>query len=648
MTTDLTREALLRAWRQNTTNDKLRKSVLESGPRAAFGEFREFILEVRNDIRPDTTELLSTWGVSAASFDAACSYNDIRLGSPSDRLRSWIKQARANGMSIDRCAQNFKIGTLCVKQILNETKRQPIACSVEYLQEQWLQKRSLRQVAALQQSSVSRLKRYLTEHQLVYGIDLFKETITSLVRSGVRESEIAALLDITYATVRNHIRLWGIEYSEVHLRQFRARDSESRKQGGVLGAAVVKQQSTSRLVEQSSSVHSLHHDGLSVRRISQITNLSEGTVKKTLIHCGVTPVTKKEHMTSLSKASYDFWMNNPREGFDYSLVTLDEWQSEDGKIPVMCPTHGVFYQNRFNHFSLETGCPKCTGNKPSRPESEVASFIESLGLHILRSDRTVLKTKELDILVPSHNLAVEFNGLYWHSSDADDSRVRTRHINKTTECEANGIQLLHINSNEWSHPLKQDIWKSMIAVKLGLATFRIAARKTSVVEIRHDYAVTFLEENHIQGFVRGTHLGLVHQGRVVSVLTYGASRFEKNKIEVLRFCTCKNTIVVGGLSKLITEVQRRTQGVLVSYANRRWSKGEAYTSCGFANTGTTPPSYWYIKSGTEVLSRYQCQKHKLSNFLPAFDPSKSEKQNMLESGYRIMYDCGHLKFEKII
>jgi G:T-mismatch repair DNA endonuclease (very short patch repair protein) len=66
-------------------------------------------------------------------------------------------------------------------------------------------------------------------------------------------------------------------------------------------------------------------------------------------------------------------------------------------------------------------------------EREVYEFILSLyNKEIIRNDRTVLNGKELDIYLPDYNLAIEFNGLYWHS---EDYVGKNYHLNKTIECE---------------------------------------------------------------------------------------------------------------------------------------------------------------------------------------------------------------------
>lgn len=53
-----------------------------------------------------------------------------------------------------------------------------------------------------------------------------------------------------------------------------------------------------------------------------------------------------------------------------------------------------------------------------------------------------LSKRELDIYIPSKQIAIEYNGTYWHSIE---SGTKTDfHLNKSIECRNNGIRLIHI------------------------------------------------------------------------------------------------------------------------------------------------------------------------------------------------------------
>jgi very-short-patch-repair endonuclease len=91
-------------------------------------------------------------------------------------------------------------------------------------------------------------------------------------------------------------------------------------------------------------------------------------------------------------------------------------------------------------------------------------FLDSLGVEYIHSDWSILEKYELDFYIPSHNLAIEFDGIYWHSEI--HGKDKNYHLDKTKKCSEKDIKLLHIFENELVN--KKDIWKSIFKGKLGL------------------------------------------------------------------------------------------------------------------------------------------------------------------------------------
>jgi hypothetical protein len=642
----LTRVELQKQWKQSTTNNDLKKAIREFGPRVAFGMFREFVNEVRNDFRPEVDELVDEWQISVTALRANLSHHKISIQGPSAQLSEWVRRSYAEGQSREWCMANFRVGKLVVDNILgkHDPAKPAIHITKSDLRGWLLEGKSLDDIATDVGVSKFRLVTYLKTHQLEYSYDLIRDDVSEMCRAGYRVSEIEQRLGVTSATIKKYMTLWGIGYTAEQLAVFDQIDSERRALASVKGSAAAVLAKQARMEALKDRVTSSIERGTSIKQTAVDCGISQGTVISALKYANTDWETKAQRAERLSRESMSKWLSLPRDGYDYSLVTYDDWAA--GKIPIGCATHGTFYQSWSNHFSLGAGCPKCglTG-QPSKPENEIYQFVQSLGVDVVQSDRTVLGGKEIDIWIPSHRVGIEHNGLYWHSSgDINDLR-RTRHLYKTEKCRNQGINLLHIFGNEWNDPIKQQIWKSVIKVKLGMASTKIPARQTTVTTINHQQASEFLESCHLQGKIGGSNLALIHNNQVVAVLVYGKSRFEKNAVEILRMCTALDTVVVGGMSKLISCLTKRVDGPIISYANKRWSAGNVYQQTGFELVNHTPPNYWYVKDGIRLLSRHQCQKHKLHNLLgSSYDPSMTEIQNMLSNKYRILYDCGNIKF----
>lgn len=272
----------------------------------------------------------------------------------------------------------------------------------------------------------------------------------------------------------------------------------------------------------------------------------------------------------------------------------------------------------------------------SRIEDDVYNFTNSL-VSAKHDDRSQIKPLELDVWVESKNVAIEVDGIYYHS--INNGFDKNMHLSKTLACENLGIRLIHITDWEWEN--RQDICKSIISSALGIYETKIYARQCNVREVSQNDCDNFLNINHIQGKIKATYrLGLYYKNELVQLICLGKSRFKKNEIELLRMCTKLNTQVVGGFSKLI---EHQPYNEFISYVDRSKFDGHGYAKLGFELVTTTGPSYKYYKDGVE-LNRIAAQKHKLPKLLGAdFDPNETESQNMIRCGWFQVFDCGTIK-----
>lgn len=106
-----------------------------------------------------------------------------------------------------------------------------------------------------------------------------------------------------------------------------------------------------------------------------------------------------------------------------------------------CSTHIIYDR------LTEYGTPADCFGSHSFEESSLLQFVSEIFPDVVRSDRKVLEGKEIDILIPSIGVGIEYNGIYWHSTEW--GRGEFYHIQKTSESDAKGIRLIHVFSDEW-------------------------------------------------------------------------------------------------------------------------------------------------------------------------------------------------------
>ena len=306
----------------------------------------------------------------------------------------------------------------------------------------------------------------------------------------------------------------------------------------------------------------------------------------------------------------------------------------------------IFYGRKKCNTILCTICNPVS-NQISGIEIQLQNFIKNnYNNEILLNINNIITPYELDIYLPKLNLALEFNGVFWHS---DFYKENNYHLNKTEECEKQGIYLMHIYEDDWLY--KQDIVKSMILNKLNKTPNKIFARKTEIKEILDNKIIReFLDKNHIQGFIGSKiKLGLYYNNELVSLMTFGNRRVAMGKkstnideYELLRFCNKLNTNIVGAASKLFKYfVDNYKPKEITTYADRSFSQGKLYEILGFKFKGKTKPNYYYI---IDKIRKHRFNFRKDILVKEGYDPNKTEHQIMLERKFYRIYDSGNLKF----
>ena len=245
---------------------------------------------------------------------------------------------------------------------------------------------------------------------------------------------------------------------------------------------------------------------------------------------------------------------------------------------------------------------------------------------------------ELDIYIPEKNLAIEFNGNYWHSIEV--LKDKNYHLKKTNLCKEKGIRLIHIFEYEWV--TKPGICKSLISSALGVFSNKFNAEDCEVKEIKNKEKVDeFLENNHIQGATHFSYtLGLFHKGELVQILVF---KQNKENVELVRECSKLNTQVAGGLTKLLSW---QPFSSFVFYADAAKMDIEPLFNLGFSFLNSTAPTYKCISRESETLNEVIVQSNETPRcFKDRHCSEKTNAKNIEDTEFVQIYDCGNLKLE---
>lgn len=290
-------------------------------------------------------------------------------------------------------------------------------------------------------------------------------------------------------------------------------------------------------------------------------------------------------------------------------------------------------------------CTSCNplNTKISSNENEIKDFLDTLNIEYTSSNRKILDGKELDIYIPEHKLAIEFNGLYWHS---EAFKEKNYHSDKTEKCQEKGIHLIHVYEDDWN--FKRDIVKSIIKNQLRINENIIYARMCDIRTVSSKITRIFLDNNHIQGFSKSKiKLGLYYDNELVSIMTFGSRNINKKKeFELIRFCNKLNTSVVGSSSKLfkyfiknyLSEIKTDT---ITSYADSGIFNGSMYDKLGFNKVDKSSVSYYWVVNGIKE-PRFKYNKKALVK--DGFDNKLTEVEIMHGRGYYRIWTSKQYKY----
>lgn len=324
--------------------------------------------------------------------------------------------------------------------------------------------------------------------------------------------------------------------------------------------------------------------------------------------------------------------------YDYSKVNYKGYLIP---VEIICPKHGSFWQTPRDHINW-CGCQKCGLEcNQSKAHKEICRLLDGFKITYNVNDRETIKPYEIDVYCPDNNIAIEYNGSYWHSfNNLETMKDKLRHSLKADLCHNSGITLLQIFEHDWVN--KKRIWKSIIKAKFGLITNRIFARSCDVKKVCYSDFSGFCNVNHLYGSVpTKVRYGLYYNDELVCII--GLNRHHKYEWEISRLASKINHVVVGGASRLFKKfLSDHCPGTVMTYADRCYSDGLVYSNLGFVIDGVTKPNYKYLKN-TVLFSRQQFQKHKLRKKLDNYDSSLTEADNMFNNGYRRIWDAGHIR-----
>lgn len=248
-----------------------------------------------------------------------------------------------------------------------------------------------------------------------------------------------------------------------------------------------------------------------------------------------------------------------------------------------------------------TACPTChAGMLASRGEKAIAALISDLlgaDMQILTSARTIPNTTELDIVVPKHKVAIEFNGLYWHTERT--GRGKSFHLRKTQACADAGFRLIHVWEDDWKFRRSgvERLIRTAFGVFDGPSTADCATAEVDQAAV----ATLFAENCHARCDDRATFFdALMHHGAPVAAVS---SRIFNEQLHVTQFASAGVDGAAAALSRALINRARRHEIERIRWViDNATEDGQELSAAGFIRIQELAPQPWYARRGERMRS----------------------------------------------
>lgn len=242
------------------------------------------------------------------------------------------------------------------------------------------------------------------------------------------------------------------------------------------------------------------------------------------------------------------------------------------------------------------------------------------------------------------NILIEVNPTATHNSTWSPFgekfiKSRTYHFDKCQFAKKNGYRCVCIW--DWD-----DVNKVLNLLKLRE---KLYARKCVIKEVDSRTAKEFIVKYHLQNYTKSQiNIGLFYNDELVSIMTFGKSRYNKKyNYELLRYCS--SAYIIGGAEKLFNYfINKYNPLSVISYCDLSKFAGDVYKKLGFTLKDITIGKHWYnTKTKKHITNNLLLARgfdQLLGNEYGFFGKGTSNEELMRRFNFVEIYDAGQATY----
>jgi hypothetical protein len=312
------------------------------------------------------------------------------------------------------------------------------------------------------------------------------------------------------------------------------------------------------------------------------------------------------------------------------LELINEFVNITNLIEVKCTKCNYVFETALDYIFHDYGkCPKCYPKNSSSNEREIREFVEKLlpNEKIIFNDRRILDGKEIDILIPNKRIAIEHNGIFWHSEKAGVSKEY--HLDKTNLCKNQSYEMIHIFEDEWSY--KKDLVKNKLSYKLNKDS--LIYYKCDIVELDKNETKIFIKNNDLYELKEfNKSIGIKNNNNnILALVTFNNLN---NIVNIKNFCV-KPEYSQKYISDIVQHIIDTGIEKIIVKTDKRFFDQELFSS--FEVIDEKEPDYSYFKC--------LCRITKNELILQSLIDNLNENEYSELNGWFKIWDCGKYVLE---
>lgn len=309
-------------------------------------------------------------------------------------------------------------------------------------------------------------------------------------------------------------------------------------------------------------------------------------------------------------------------------------------MAMKCHKHGD-WKARAGNLLAGRGCPRC---QTSKPQERVAELVDELtDGQCLHNTRKQIGGLELDVYVPSKKVAIEVNGIFWHSTASprgtkDFEWAKSHQWEKLKACEREGIHLVHFYDDEVRRK-----WAAVnYHIRWALGRGIHVRGTTNIYRVMQKDAGPFHSIYGLGAKPKGITMGLYTEDDEPMLMV--SAGLPENGISKISRITVK-TYQQGGLREVLEALKQTLNCDSFEFLSEaRLNYRDLYVEAGFEDQGTSDPSFFCQKGSRRIPVGMLSLKDFSANKKDNYDDSKTPLENWVDMGLSCVYDCGLTKW----